>query len=237
MTIPFDAATLDAAQCAVVRENGLESAYIRPMCFLGSEGMGLRADNLHVRCAIAAWEWGAYLGAENMEKGIRIRTSSYTRHHVNITMCKAKANGNYINSMLALHEAVTDGYDEAMLLDAEGYVAEGSGENIFLVRDGTLFTPDLTSALDGITRNTIYQFAQELGIKVVEKRITRDEVYIADEAFFTGTAAEVTPIREVDNRTIGAGGRGPITERLQTLYFDQVHGRLDTHPDWLSPVS
>jgi branched-chain amino acid aminotransferase len=237
MTIPFDAATLNAAQCAVVRENGLESAYIRPVCFLGSEGMGLRVDNLRVRCAIAAWEWGAYLGAENMEKGIRIRTSSYTRHHVNITMCKAKANGNYINSMLALQEAVTDGYDEAMLLDAEGYVAEGSGENIFLVRDGTLFTPDLTSALDGITRNTIYQFAQELGIKVVEKRITRDEVYIADEAFFTGTAAEVTPIREVDNRTIGAGGRGPITERLQTLYFDQVHGRLETHPDWSSPVS
>jgi branched-chain amino acid aminotransferase len=237
MTIPFDAATLNAAQCAVVRENGLESAYIRPVCFLGSEGMGLRVDNLRVRCAIAAWEWGAYLGAENMEKGIRIRTSSYTRHHVNITMCKAKANGNYINSMLALQEAVTDGYDEAMLLDAEGYVAEGSGENIFLVRDGTLFTPDLTSALDGITRNTIYQFAQELGIKVVEKRITRDEVYIADEAFFTGTAAEVTPIREVDNRTIGAGGRGAVTERLQTLYFDQVHGRLETHPDWLSPVS
>jgi branched-chain amino acid aminotransferase len=236
MAMPFDKETLNEAQRAAVRENHLESAYIRPMCFYGSEGMGLRADNLKVHVMIAAWSWGAYLGAEGMEKGIRIRTSSYTRHHVNITMCKAKANGNYMNSMLALQEAVACGYDEAMLLDNEGYVAEGSGENIFLVRDGVIYTPDLTSALDGITRNTIFRLAAEHGIPVKEKRITRDEVYVADEAFFTGTAAEVTPIREVDNRLIGAGKRGPVTEKLQSMYFDVVHGRHDLHPEWLSYV-
>ncbi len=236
MEIPFDQETINQAQLAAVRENNLESAYIRPMCFYGSEGMGLRADNLKVHVMVAAWSWGAYLGAEGMEKGIRIRTSSYTRHHVNITMCKAKANGNYMNSMLALQEALACGYDEAMLLDNEGYVAEGSGENIFLVRDGVIYTPDLTSALDGITRNTIFRLASELGIEVREKRITRDEVYIADEAFFTGTAAEVTPIREVDNRKIGIGKRGPITEKLQTMYFDVVHGRHQLHPEWLSYV-
>jgi branched-chain amino acid aminotransferase len=185
---------------------------------------------------IAAWEWGAYLGEENINRGIRIRTSSYSRHHVNVTMCKAKANGNYMNSMLALQEALSCGYDEAMLLDTEGYVAEGSGENIFLVRDGVVYTPDLTSALDGITRDTIFKLAAELGIGVREKRITRDEVYVADELFFTGTAAEVTPIREVDGRIIGLGGRGPITERLQGLYFDQVHGRRDENPQWLAHV-
>jgi branched-chain amino acid aminotransferase len=236
MTIPFDRDTLNAAQKAAVRENNLDSAYIRPMCFYGSEGMGLRADNLKVHCMVAAWEWGAYLGAENMEKGIRIRVSSFTRHHVNITMCRAKANGNYMNSMLALQEALHDGYDEALLLDAEGYVMEGSGENIFIVRDGIIYTPDLTSALDGITRKTVIELAEAMGYKVVEKRITRDEVYIADEAFFTGTAAEVTPIREVDNRAIGSGARGPITERLQKRYFDLVHGRLDSHQDWLALV-
>jgi branched-chain amino acid aminotransferase len=236
MPIPFDRDTLNAAQKAAVRENNLDSAYIRPMCFYGSEGMGLRADNLKVHCMVAAWEWGAYLGAENMEKGIRIRVSSFTRHHVNITMCRAKANGNYMNSMLALQEALHDGYDEALLLDAEGYVMEGSGENIFIVRDGIIYTPDLTSALDGITRKTVIDLAEEMGYKVVEKRITRDEVYIADEAFFTGTAAEVTPIREVDNRAIGNGSRGPITERLQKAYFDLVHGRLDKHRDWLALV-
>lgn len=237
MTIPFDADTLNEAQKAVVRENGLESAYIRPMCFYGSEGMGLRADNLKVHAMVAGWHWGAYLGDEAIENGIRVRTSSYTRHHVNISMCKAKANGHYINSMLALQEAVQDGYDEAMLLDNEGYVAEGSGENIFLVHDGTLYTPELTSALNGITRDTILHFAQEIGVPLVEKRITRDEVYIADEAFFTGTAAEVTPIREVDNRPIGSGTRGPVTERLQKMYFDQVQGRRSQYPDWLTPVN
>jgi branched-chain amino acid aminotransferase len=236
MSVPWSAAELNAAQCAAVRENNLESAYMRPMCFYGAEGMGLRADNLQVHAIVAAWTWGSYLGAENMERGIRVRTSSFTRHHVNITMCKAKANGNYMNSMLALREALQDGYDEAMLLDAEGFVAEGSGENIFIIRDGIIYTPDLTSALDGITRQTIFTLATELGLKIIEKRITRDEVYIADEAFFTGTAAEVTPIREVDNRPIGTGSRGPITERLQTLYFDVVHGRSPAHLGWLTLV-
>jgi branched-chain amino acid aminotransferase len=236
MPMPWDRDTLMEAQRAVVRENGLASAYIRPMCFYGSEGMGLRADNLKVHCMVAAWAWGAYLGEDNMRNGIRIRVSSFTRHHVNITMCRAKANGNYMNSMMALQEALRDGYDEALLLDSEGYVMEGSGENIFIVREGILYTPDLTSALDGITRKTVIALCDELGLKVVEKRITRDEVYIADEAFFTGTAAEVTPIREVDGRAIGQGGRGPITERLQGLYFDQVHGRRDEHPEWLTLV-
>ncbi|MES9947912.1 MAG: branched-chain amino acid transaminase [Candidatus Thiodiazotropha sp.] len=236
MPMPFDRETLNQAQIAAVRENNLDSAYIRPMCFYGSEGMGLRADNLKVHCMVAAWEWGAYLGAENMEKGIRIRVSSFTRHHVNITMCRAKANGNYMNSMMALQEALHDGYDEALLLDAEGYVMEGSGENIFIVRDGVIHTPDLTSALDGITRKSVIELAEQRGYKVIEKRITRDEVYIADEAFFTGTAAEVTPIREVDNRPIGNGGRGPITNILQKDYFDLVHGRLAFHPEWLAYV-
>ncbi len=236
MPMPYDEDTLNDVQCAAVRENDLDSAYIRPMCFYGSEGMGLRADNLRVHVMVAAWEWGAYLGAENMQRGIRIHTSSYSRHHVNVTMCKAKANGNYMNSMLALQEALSCGYDEAMLLDTEGYVAEGSGENIFLVRDGKLLTPDLTSALDGITRATIFELARELGIPIKEKRITRDEVYVADELFFTGTAAEVTPIREVDGRVIGNGGRGPITERLQSLYFDQVHGRRAENAHWLTLV-
>ncbi len=236
MPMPWDKDRLNEAQRLVVRENNLQSAYIRPMCFYGAEGMGLRADNLKVHCIVAAWEWGAYLGKEALEQGIRIRTSSFTRHHVNITMCKAKANGNYMNSMLALSEAMSCGYDEAMLLDVEGYVAEGSGENIFIVRDGVLYTPDLTSALEGITRDTIMTLAREEGLTVREKRITRDEVYVADEAFFTGTAAEVTPIREVDDRTIGSGSRGPVTERLQSLYFDQVYGRREDHPDWLTLV-
>jgi branched-chain amino acid aminotransferase len=236
MSVPWSRDELDAAQQTVVRENRLESAYIRPMCFYGAEGMGLRADNLKVHTIVAAWEWGSYLGAENMENGIRIKTSSFTRHHVNITMCKAKANGNYMNSMLALNEALTCGYDEAMLLDVDGFVAEGSGENIFIVRDGVLYTPDLTSALEGITRATIITLAQAEGLEIREKRITRDEVYLADEAFFTGTAAEVTPIREVDDRSIGNGGRGPLTERLQSQYFDVVHGRLDGYTDWLTVV-
>jgi branched-chain amino acid aminotransferase len=196
----------------------------------------LRADNLKVHVIVAAWHWGAYLGEDGQKNGIRVRTASITRHHVNITMCKAKANGNYMNSMLALREALACGCDEALLLDPEGYVAEGSGENIFIVRDGILYTPELTSALDGITRATVVQLAEELGLKVREKHITRDEVYVADEAFFTGTAAEVTPIRELDGRMIGSGKRGPITERLQSLYFDVVHGRSDKHVDWLAYV-
>lgn len=236
MTIPYDKRTLNQVQRLVVRENGLDTAYIRPMCFYGSEGMGLRADNLRVHAMVAAWSWGSYLGAENMERGIRVKTSSYTRHHVNITMCKAKANGNYMNSMLALHEALAAGCDEALLLDCEGYVTEGSGENLFIVRDDVIYTPDLTSALEGITRDTIFRLAEEINAPLREKRITRDEVYVADEAFFTGTAAEVTPIRELDGRKIGNGARGPVTERLQTLYFDQAHGRRETHPEWLTPV-
>ena len=236
MEIPFTRDELNDAQCQVVRENNLNNAYLRPMCFYGAEGMGLRADNLKTHVIVAAWDWGSYLGEEGLEKGIRIRTSSYTRHHVNITMCKAKSNGNYTNSILALQEARTDGYDEALLLDPEGYVAEGSGENIFITRDNVIYTPELTSALDGITRDTIIHFIDELGLKLVEKRITRDEVYIADEAFFTGSAAEVTPIRELDNRQIGDGGRGPITTKLQAMYFDQIHGRRESHPEWLTRV-
>ncbi len=236
MKIPYSHEQITQACCAAVKDNKLDSAYIRPMCFYGSEGMGLRADNLQVHTIIAAWNWGAYLGTEGMEKGIRIRTSSYTRHHVNITMCKAKANGNYMNSMLALQEALSCGYDEALLLDNEGYVAEGSGENIFIIRDRIIYTPDLTSALNGITRSTIFTLAEELDLTIREKRITRDEVYIADEAFFTGTAAEVTPIRELDNRTIGNGKRGPITEHLQKLFFDVVYGRHIAHQNWLTLI-
>ncbi len=237
MNMPFSKDDINQAQIASIIENNLDSAYLRPMCFYGSEGMGLRADGLKTHCIVAAWEWGSYLGEDNMTNGIRIKTSSFTRHHVNISMCKAKANGHYINSMLALQEALTDGYDEAMLLDNEGYVAEGSGENIFIIKDGIIYTPDLTSALNGITRNTVMSLANDLGYQIVEKRITRDEVYIADEAFFSGTAAEVTPIREVDNRVIGEGGRGPITEKLQTLYFDVVHGRAERYSHWLTPVN
>ncbi len=236
MKIRHSEAEINEAIIKSVRENNLNSAYIRPMCFYGAEGMGLRADNLEVHTIVAAWQWGAYLGKEGMEKGIRIRTSSFSRHHVNVSMCRAKANGHYINSMMALQDALNDGYDEALLLDTEGYVMEGSGENIFIVRDGILYTPDLTSALDGITRATVIQFAHDEGLSVIEKRITRDEVYIADEAFFTGTAAEVTPIRELDNRAIGSGSRGPITEKLQTTFFDQVHGRRKQYSEWLSYV-
>ncbi len=236
MEIPYDAKTVNEAQLKVLRANNLRSAYLRPMAFYGSEGMGLRADGLSVHLSIAAWEWGAYLGAENMERGIRIKTSSFTRHHVNISMCKAKANGQYINSMLALREALTDGYDEALLLDNEGYVAEGSGENFFIVRNGVIYTPDLTSALEGITRSTIMALAKDIGVEVRERRITRDEVYISDEAFFSGTAAEVTPIRELDNRSIGDGSRGPITEKLQALYFDTVAGKNNKHSEWLAEV-
>ena len=236
MPMPFSKEEINEAHRAVVRENNLETAYLRPMVFYGSEAMGLRAAGLKVHVIVAAWYWGAYMGDEAFEQGIKVRTSSFTRHHVNISMTRAKANGNYINSMLALQEAISGGADEAMLLDTEGYVAEGSGENIFLVRNGVVYTPEVTSCLNGITRNTILTLADELGIKVVEKRITRDEVYIADEAFFTGTAAEVTPIREVDGRQIGAGRRGPVTEKLQKAYFDLVAGKAAGHCDWLTLV-
>jgi branched-chain amino acid aminotransferase len=206
------------------------------MCFYGSEGMGLRADNLQVHVMVAAWEWGAYLGQENLEKGIRIRKSTFRKNDSHPSMYLAKANGNYINSMLALDEALRKGYDEALLLDSKGNVAEGSGENLFMVNDGVLYTPELTASLNGITRNTIMTLAKENGHDVVETTITLDQLYDADEVFFTGTAAEVTPIREIDDNTIGNGSRGPITEKLQTMYFDLVHGRLDAHPEWLSYV-
>lgn len=236
MKMPFSKDELNEAQCAAVRENDLDEAYLRPMAFLGSEGMGLRADNLKVHVMVAAWSWPSYMSPEAKEMGIKVRTSSYTRHHVNITMCKAKANGNYINSMLALNEAISGGAEEALLLDNEGYVAEGSGENIFIVRDGVLHTPELTSCLEGITRATIIDFAKDLGLQVKERRITRDEVYVAEEAFFTGTAAEVLPIRELDGRVIGAGKRGPVTEKLQGMYFDAVKGKLAEHSGWLTHV-
>jgi branched-chain amino acid aminotransferase len=237
MKIPFTKDQVNAAQLAAVKSNNLPHAYLRPMVFYGSEGMGLRAHNLKVHLMVAAWEWPAYMSPEALELGIKVRTSSYTRHHVNITMCKAKANGNYINSMLALNEALSGGADEALLLDNEGYVAEGSGENIFVIKDKVLYTPELTSCLDGITRKTIIQLAEERGYTVREKRITRDEIYVADEAFFTGTAAEVTPIRELDGRIIGEGKRGPITEQLQAVYFDLVRGKLDDqYGDWLTYV-
>lgn len=234
MPISYDKQQLMDAQVAAVRDNKLDSAYIRPMVFYGSEGMGLRADNLSVHCIIAAWEWGSYLGQDGLDKGIRIRTSSHTRHHPNIAMTKAKANGQYINSMMALGEALRDGYDEALLLDPEGYVAEGSGENIFIVRDGVIYTPETTTALNGITRKTIFNLAADRNLEIITRRITRDEVYIADEAFFTGTAAEVTPIAELDNRPIGSGSRGPITQQLQADYFDLVHGRNEKYLDLLT---
>lgn len=235
--MPFDKATLVEAQKAAVRENNLESAYMRPMAFYGAEAMGISAKTLSTHVIVGAWSWGAYMGEEAITKGIRVKTSSFARHHVNITMCKAKANGNYMNSILAHQEAAQDGYQEALLLDVDGFVAEGSGENIFIIRNGKLYTPDLTSALEGITRDTIITLAKdELGLEVIEKRITRDEVYSADEAFFTGTAAEVTPIRELDNRAIGEGTRGPITEKLQSLYFDVVKGKNAKYQHWLTLV-
>lgn len=236
LEIPFTPAEVSAAQLAVVRDNELEEGYLRPMVYLGSEAMGLRATGLSVNLVIAAWPWPNYMDEDARERGIKVRTSSYTRHHVNITMCKAKANGNYINSILALQEALESGCDEALMLDNEGYVAEGSGENVFIVRDGVLHTPELTSCLDGITRNTLLHLAADAGLEVRERRITRDEVYICDEAFFTGTAAEVLPIRELDGRQIGDGRRGPITEQLQAVYFDQVRGQRSDHGDWLHPV-
>ena len=236
MDIPYEFAVIRQACIDAIRENGLETGYVRPLVYYGSEGMGLHADNLSVHVSIAAWVWGVYLGADALERGIRIKTSSYTRHLVNSIMCRAKACGNYINSIMALQEAARDGYDEALLLDNEGMVAEGSGENIFIVRKGIIYTPDITSALEGITRETVMSLAAEEGFQVVEKRITRDDVYIANEAFFTGTAAEVTPIRELDNRQIGQGSIGPITRQLQQTYLDLVEGRRQGPSEWLTIV-
>ncbi|AMC35062.1 MAG: branched-chain amino acid transaminase [Proteobacteria bacterium] len=236
MNIPFSFEELFEAQKTVVRENKLASCYLRPLAFVGSEKLGIAATGNTINVIVAAWPWGAYLGTEGLEKGIRVKVSSFTRHHVNVSMVRAKASGYYVNSILAHQEAAADGYDEAMLLDTEGYVSEGAGENLFIVKKGKLYTPDVSSCLDGITRNTVITLAKEEGIEVIEKRITRDEVYTADEAFFTGTAAEVTPIRELDNRPIGIGSRGPITERLQKRYFDCVKGLDPLHEDWLTLI-
>ncbi len=236
MKIPYDKETLMQAQCDVVKQNKLSSGYIRPIAFYGAEAMGLSARTLSVHVAIAAWPWGTYLGPESLENGIRVKTSSFTRHHVNVNMCRAKSVTTYANSILANQEVALNGYDEALLLDVEGYVAEGSGENIFIVKQGKLYTPDLTSCLEGITRASILELAAEIGVPVIEKRITRDEIYCADEAFFTGTAAEVTPIRELDNRIIGIGKRGPITARIQTMFFDCVKGRASNRSDWLTLI-
>ncbi|MCY0857846.1 MULTISPECIES: branched-chain amino acid transaminase [unclassified Cupriavidus] len=236
MQMPFDAATLEAAQREVVKANQLESCYIRPLVWIGSEKMGVSARGNTIHVAIAAWPWGAYLGEEGLERGIRVKTSSFTRHHVNVSLVRAKASGYYINSILANQEATSMGYDEALLLDTEGYVSEGSGENVFVVRDGVIYTPDLASCLDGITRDAILTIARDLGIEVREKRITRDEVYCSDEAFFTGTAAEVTPIRELDDRVIGEGRRGPVTKRVQDAFFSAVGGTNEQYKHWLTVV-
>jgi len=237
MKLPYDRATIMAAHKEVVRANKLESCYIRPIAFYGSEKMGVSPKGATVHVAIAAWPWGAYLGPEALEKGIRVKTSSFARHHVNVSMCRAKYSGTYANSILANLEATEHGYDEGLLLDVDGFVAEGSGENLFMVKDGEIFEPELTSALVGITRRSIITLAAEMGYTVTARRITRDDLYIADEAFFTGTAAEVTPIREVDSRVIGSGKTGPITAKLQKAFFDIVNGRNDKYRDWLAPVA
>ena len=237
MDIPYDKETLMAAQREVVRANGLASAYIRPIVFYGSEKMGVSPRGAKGHGSIAAWPWGAYLGEEGMEKGIRVKTSSYARHHVNVTMPRAKIASTYANSILANMEATENGYDEALLLDVDGFVAEGAGENVFIVKDGVIYEPEIASALTGITRASVHVLARELGYNVVTRRLTRDDIYIADEAFFTGTAAEVTPIRELDNRKIGAGSRGPVTTRLQNLFFDVVNGKVPAHADWLTAVA
>jgi len=236
MAMPYDKATINEAHKKVLRANDLEAGYLRPIAFYGSEKMGVSPKGAKVHVVIAAWPWGAYLGEEGLERGIRVKVSSYTRHHVNISMVRAKASGHYINSILANNEVTNEGYDEAMLLDPEGYVAEGAGENLFIVKKGRLYTPDLTSCLEGITRATVLQIAEELGLSVQEKRITRDEVYCCDEAFFTGTAAEVTPIRELDGRQIGIGRRGPVTAEIQARYFDVVNGRSAQHDNWLAYI-
>ena len=236
MAMPFDEATLEAAQREVVRANNLESCCIRPLVWIGSEKLGVSAKGNTIHVAIAAWPWGAYLGEEGLERGIRVKTSSFTRHHVNVSLVRAKASGYYINSILANQEATGLGYDEALLLDTEGYVSEGSGENVFIVRNGVIYTPDLASCLDGITRDATLTIARDLGIEVREKRITRDEMYCADEAFFTGTAAEVTPIRELDDRVIGEGRRGPVTKRIQDAFFAAVGGTDEKYKKWLTLV-
>ena len=237
MKIPFTQDQVNDAQCAVVRENQLASCYLRPLTWIGDKKLGVSPKGNDIHLMVAAWAWGAYLGEDGMARGIRVKTSSYSRHHVNITMSQAKAVSNYTNSILANTEATDDGYDEALLLDTSGFVSEGSGENVFIVKDGVVYTPDLSAgALKGITRDTVMHICKDLGLELVQKRITRDEVYIADEAFFTGTAAEVTPIRELDRVEIGIGSRGPITEKIQSAFFDIVNGRNPKYAHWLAKV-
>ena len=241
MHIPFSQQEAMDVQREVVRANKLESCYIRPLVWIGDKKLGVSPKGNTIHLMVAAWAWGAYLGEEGLKKGIRVKTSSYTRHHVNITMTQAKAVSNYTNSILANMEVTDEGYDEALLLDTSGFVSEGAGENIFVVKYGVIYTPDLSAgALSGITRNTVFHIAQDLGIEVIQKRITRDEVYIADEAFFTGTAAEVTPIRELDRIPLGkddyVGSRGPITEKIQSAFFDIVNGRNPKYAHWLTKV-
>ena len=236
MKVGFDAATLASVQREVVKRNGLESCYLRPIIWIGSEKLGIATRTNTIHAAVAAWPWGAYLGEEGLTKGIRVKTSSFSRHHVNVSLVRAKASGYYINSILANQEVTIHGYDEALLLDTEGYVSEGAGENVFIVKKGKIYTPDLASCLDGITRDSVITIARDLGLEVIEKRITRDEMYCADEAFFTGTAAEITPIRELDDRAIGSGTRGPITEKLQSIFFDAVSGRSTKYQHWITPV-
>ena len=236
MPMPFSKEVIKQACLDVVRENKLESCYIRPIGFYGSEKMGVSPKGATVHISIAAWPWGAYLGSEGLEKGIRVKTSSYSRHHVNVTMCRAKYSGTYANSILANQEAIDDGYDEALLLDVDGFVAEGAGENLFIVKNNTIYEPELTSALMGITRDTVITLANAAGLNVESRRLTRDDVYTADEAFFTGTAAEVTPIRELDRRAIGQGTRGPVTELIQKQFFDIVNGKSSTYDKWLTYV-
>lgn len=237
MKIPYSKETLMEAHREVVRANKLESCYLRPIAFYGSEKMGVSPKGAQVHVSIAAWPWGAYLGEDGLANGIRVKTASYARHHVNVSMCRAKYSGTYANSILANLEATEHGYDEALLLDVDGFVAEGAGENLFVVKDGQIYEPEIASALVGITRATVIQLAKELGFEVKAKRLTRDDLYIADEAFFTGTAAEVTPIRELDGRVIGTGSRGPITQKIQSLFFDVVNGRSPFHKSWLTPVA
>ncbi len=237
MKIPFTPEQVMQAQREVVRVNKLASCYIRPLTWIGSEKLGVSPKGNTIHLMIAAWSWGAYLGDEGLKRGIRVKTSSYTRHHVNITMTQAKAVSNYTNSILANMEVTEEGYDEALLLDSAGFVSEGAGENLFVIKNGVVYTPDLSAgALNGITRNTVFAICEDLGLKLVEKRITRDEVYIADEAFFTGTAAEVTPIRELDRIELGRGERGPITEKIQSAFFDIVNGRNPKYAEWLTKV-
>ncbi|AHN28630.1 Branched-chain amino acid aminotransferase [Snodgrassella alvi wkB2] len=236
MHLPFTMEEINQAHIEVVKANKLASCYFRPMAFYGSNKLGVAPDQNDVQVIVAAWPWGAYLGEEGMQKGIRVQISSFTRHHPNITMIKAKANGNYMNSIMANTEATRNGYDEAIMLDSNGFVAEGSGENIFIVNDGKLYTPALDAALDGITRRTVMAIAADMNLTVTEKHITRDEVYCADEVFFTGTAAEVTPIREVDGRIIGCGSRGTLTTEIQQRYFDIVHGKNTKYESWLTYI-